>query len=107
MKQVKEFVCKMYKFNSVKAVDEARAILFSKKGKPEAILPLTSDALSLRVKGVNYQAIVWKQAHCSEPHLPDPERLGLKKVTDNKLEPLLMTQDPIPKCLWVQIEQCQ
>ena len=96
MKEVKEFICKMYKLDSIGSVDEARAILFSKKGKPEA-LPPTSDALSLHVKRVHYQTIVWKQAHCSEPHLPDPETLGWKKIADNKLQPLLMTQDPIPK----------
>lgn len=83
MKEVEEFVCKMYQLDSVKSVDEARAILFSKKGKPEA-LPPTSDALSLHVKRVHYQSIVWKEAHCSEPHLPYPERLGWKKVADNK-----------------------
>jgi len=71
MKEVEEFVCKMYKLDSIGSVDEARAILFSKKGKPEA-LPPTSDALLLHVKRVYYQAIVWKPAHCSEPHLPDP-----------------------------------
>ena len=25
-----------------------------------------------------------KQAHCSEPHLPDPETLGWKKIAENK-----------------------
>ena len=96
VKEVEEFVFKMYKLDSIGSVDEARAILFSKKGKPEA-LPPTSDALSLHVKRVHYQAIVWKQAHCLEPHLPDPETLGWKKIADNKLQLLLMTQDPIPK----------
>ena len=57
VKEVEEFVCKMYKLDSIGSVDEARAILFSKKGKPEA-LPPTSDALSLHVKRVHYQAIV-------------------------------------------------
>lgn len=91
MKEVEEFVCKMYKLDSIGSVDEARAILFAKKGKPEA-LPPTSDALC-----VHYQTLVWKQAHCSELQLPDPETLGWKKIADNKLQPLLMTQDPIPK----------
>jgi len=88
--EVEEFVCKMYKLDSIGSVNEARVILFSKKGKPEA-LPPTSDALSLHVKRVHYQVTVWKQAHCSEPHLPDPETLGWKKIADNKLQPLLMT----------------
>jgi len=71
MKEVEEFVCKMYKLDSIGSVDEVRAILLSKKDKPEA-LPPTSDALVLHVKRVYYQATVWKPAHCSEPHLPDP-----------------------------------
>jgi len=54
MKEVEEFVRKMYKLNSIGSVDEARVILLSKKGKPEA-LPPTSDALSLHVKRVHYQ----------------------------------------------------
>ena len=86
----------MYKLDIIGSVDEARAILFSKKGKPEALAP-TSDGLSLHGKRVHYQAIAWKQGRCSKPHLPDPETLGRKKIADNKLQPLLMTQDPILK----------
>ena len=96
IKEVEKFVCKMYKLDHIGSVDEARVILFSKKGKSEA-LPPTSDALSLHIKRVHYEAIVWKKAHCSESHLPDPETLGWKKITDNKRQPFLMTQDPIPK----------
>jgi len=96
VREVEEFVCKMFKLDSIGSVDEAGAILFSKKGKPEA-LPPTSDALSLHIKRVRYQAIVWKQAHCPEHHLPDPETLGWKKIADNKLQTLLMTQVLIPK----------
>ena len=94
--RTEKFICKMYKLDAVESVDEARVILFSKTGKPEA-LPPTSDALSLHVMRTHYQTLVWKQAHCSEPHLPDPERMGWNKGTDNKLQPLLMTLDPIPK----------
>ena len=86
----------MFKLDSIGSVDEARAILFSKKGKPTA-MPPASDVLSPRVKQFQYQAIAWKQAHCSEPHLPDPETLGWKKFADSKLQPLLMIQDAIPK----------
>ena len=73
MKEVEKFACKMYKLDSFRSVDEARPILFSKKGKPEP-LPPTSDALSLQcIKCVHYQANTWKHAHCSEPYLRDPE----------------------------------
>ena len=90
MKEVEKFVCKMYKLNHIASVDEARVILFPKKGKPDA-LPPTSDALSLHVRRAHYQTLVWKQAHCSEPNLPDPQTLGWKRIADNKLQPLLMT----------------
>lgn len=96
MKKVEKFVCKLYKLDQIVSVDEARVALFSKKAKPEA-LPPTEDALSLHKKRVHYQTLVWKQAHSSEPHLPDPVTLGWKRSADNKLEPLLMTKDPIPK----------
>ena len=43
MKEVEKFVYEMYKLDSIGSVDEARAILFSKKGKPKAVPP-TSDA---------------------------------------------------------------
>ena len=49
MKEVEELACKMHKLDSIGSLDETRALLFSKKGKPEA-LPPTSEALSLYVK---------------------------------------------------------
>ena len=45
----------MYKLDSIGSVHEAQSILFSTKGKPEALSP-TSDALSLHVKRVPSQA---------------------------------------------------
>ena len=74
------------------ALDQlTRPELFCSRRKERQRLPPTSDALSLHVTRVHYQAIVWKQAHCTEPHLPDSETLGWKKITDSKLQPLLMT----------------
>ena len=93
MKEVEEFVLKM---DHIVSVDEARVIWFLKKGKPGA-LPLTSDALSLHVKRIPHQEIaggsVWKQAHCSGPLSYWDGRKSLTTV----LQPLLITQDPIPK----------
>ena len=86
MKEVEKFVCEMYKLDSIRSVDEARPILFSKKGKPGA-LPPTSDAsvFDNSVKCADYQAIAWGQAHCSEPYLLDPETKGWKEIADNRL----------------------
>ena len=102
-KAVEKFICKMYKLD-LASVDEARVVLFSKAGKPEA-LPPTSDALPLHTLHAHYQSLVWKQAHCLEPLLPDPETMGWKRTDDNKLRHVLMTQDPIPKAC-VEIISC-
>jgi hypothetical protein len=94
-KAVEKFICTMYKLD-LASVDEARVVLFSKAGKPDALTP-TSDALSLHTSRAHYQTLVWKQAHCSEPLLPDPVTMGWNRTDDNKLRPVLMSQDPIPK----------
>lgn len=94
-KAVEKFICLMYKVD-IASVDKARVVLFSKAGKPEA-LPPTSDALYLHTLRAHYQTLVWKQAHRSEPLLPDPVTMGWNRTDDNKLRPVLMTKDPIPK----------
>lgn len=94
-KAVEKFICLMYKVD-IASVDKARVVLFSKAGKPEA-LPPTSDALYLHTLRAHYQTLAWKQAHRSEPLLPDPVTMGWNRTDDNKLRPLVMTNDPIPK----------
>ena len=98
IKEVEKFVCKMYKLDHIGSVDEARVILFSKKENQRHCH--RQVMLYHYIERVYYQEIVkivWKKAHCSELHLPDPETLGWKKIDKNKRQPLLMTHDPIPK----------
>ena len=42
------------------------------------------------------QAMVWRQAHWEMQILPKPEECGWKLI-DDKLVPVLITPDPIPK----------
>ena len=93
----------MYKLD-LASVYKARVVPISKVGKPEA-LPPTSNALSLHTLRAHYQTLVWKQAHRLEPLLRNPVTMGWNKTDDNKLRPVLMTQDPIPKAC-VEIISC-
>ena len=93
----------MYKLD-LASVYKARVVPISKAGKPEA-LPPTSDALSLHTLRAHYQTLVWKQAHCLEPLLRNPVTMGWNRTDDNKLRPVLMTEDPIPKAC-VEITSC-
>ena len=93
----------MYKLD-LASVYKARVVPISKAGKLEA-LPPTSDALSLHTLRAHDQTLVWKQAHCLEPLLRNPVTMGWNRTDDNKLRPVLMTQDPIPKAC-VEIISC-
>jgi uncharacterized LabA/DUF88 family protein len=92
------FVCRIYNVHSADSVDSARHILFSRTGKSEAMSP-TSDALRFHLMRVHYQAMVWRNAHCAIPNLPDPVGNGWMR-SDGGLEPILMSLSPIPEgCL--------
>ena len=104
-KAVEKFICKMYKLD-LASVDVARVVLFSKAGKPKA-LPPTSDALSLHSLRANYQTLVWKQVHWLEPLLPDIVAMEWSRTNDNKLRPVLMTQDPTSKACVEIISICR
>ena len=98
LKSAEKFVCIMYGKDNVDSVDTLRSIMFSKSGKPEK-LPPTSDSLQLHIKRVHFQSMVWKEAHCAEPQLPDACEMGWKR-DGTGLRPILMTLDSIPEaCL--------
>ena len=94
LEQAETFVCRLNKTN-VSSVDMALFLLFAKVGTPDK-LPPTSDALKYHTMRAHYQAMVWRQAHCQMQILPKPEEFGWK-LMDDKLVPVLMTLDPIPK----------
>lgn len=103
LERAERFVCRIYKTN-VSSVDMARFLLFAKAGTPDK-LPPTSDALKYHIMRAHYQAMVWRQAHCPRQILPKPEESGWK-LKDDKLVPVLMTLDPIPKAC-VEMLSCQ
>jgi hypothetical protein len=90
----------------MESVNDARVLLFSKTKTSEA-LPPTKDALELHIKRVHYQSLVWKQASCHEPILPNPDGMGWKRESEcgSKLVPLVMTKEPIPNA-WKEIISC-
>ena len=88
------FVCKIYNVYRTDSIDAARHLLFSKRGKPEAMAP-TSDAPRFHLKRVHYQSMIWLNAHCPTPELPVPSEMGWRLV-DSEQQPVLMTLSPIP-----------
>ena len=106
IKSAEAFVCRIYNVHKTDSIDKARHILFSKTGKPEA-MPPTSDALHLHLRRVHYQAMVWLNAHCAVPALPPPVQMGWRRG-DLGLEPILMSQNPIPEsCLEIISCKCK
>ena len=96
----------MYKAHEIADVDKVRHIMFSKSKKPEA-LPPTKDALHFHIMRVHHQTMIWKQADCAEPDIPDPTAMGWTK-RDGGLEPILMSLSPIPKaCMEVIFCSCK
>ena len=89
-------MCAMYKHGESESVNQVRVLLFPKCGNPQA-LPPTKDALELHIKCSHYQALVWKQASCKNPIMPNGDGMGWMKVDGEQLVPCLMTLDPIPK----------
>ena len=97
VKDAEKFICAMYNCGNTESVNDARVLLFSKTKKPEK-LPPTKDVLELHINRVHYQSLVWKQASCQEPLLPNPDGKGWKIEGEggSKLVHLLMTKEPIP-----------
>ena len=103
LQEAEKFACKIYN-QTVESVDKARQIMFSKAAGPE-VLPPTSNAFQYHMKRVHFQTMVWKQANVSVQVLPDLDQNGWE-LQDNKLVPVLMSRDPIPKaCL--EMIRCQ
>ena len=57
---------------------------FSRCRSPEA-LPPTSDAARLHNRRARFQAMIWKQAHVTNPTLPLPESMGWSRLNDRRL----------------------
>ncbi|CAH3018507.1 unnamed protein product [Porites evermanni] len=96
VKSVEKFISRVYNAANAEGCNEARAALFSRCRSPEA-LPPTSDAARWHIARAHFQAMVWRQAHETNPTLPLPETMGWTKSDDGKLVPKLMTLAPVPE----------
>ena len=80
----------MYNTANAEGCDKARATFFGWRRSPEA-LPPTSDAARWHITSARFQAMLWRQAHKTNPTLPLPETMGWTNSDDGKLVPKLMT----------------
>ena len=90
-----KFLCRIYGLEEVDSVDKARVVYFT-RSRSLSSLPPTSDALCYHIQRSHYQAMVWLQACCAYPNLPEPTALGWKLV-DGKLTPELMSLPAVPE----------
>ena len=91
---VEKFISRVYNAASAEGCNEARAALFPGCRSSEA-LPPTIDAARWHIYEAHFQAMVWRQAHKTNPTLPLPETMGWTKSDDEKLVPKLMTLTPV------------
>ena len=86
MTSAEKFICRIYNVADAESCNEACARLFSRCRSPEALPPTRA----------HFQAIIWKQAHLTNPTLPLPETMGWWRLND-KLAPKLMSLAPVPE----------
>ena len=96
----------MYNFDQVDTTDAVRTVLFFKARKAEH-MPLTSNALCFNLMRSHYQALVWKQAICTDRAIPRSQKMGWQ-LNGELLNPPLLSLDPIPKaCHDVTYRTCR
>ena len=97
------FVCKLYGNKSLHTTDGLRETMLLSSSKPE-LMPPTSNALRFHMQRAFYQARIWQCANIALPEIPIPTSPGAGwSEDDGKLQPILMTKDPIPKAIRVII----
>ena len=90
-----KFIFRVYNVADAERRNEARATLFSRCRSPEALSP-TNAAAQLHIRKAHFQAMIWKQAHLTNPTLPLAETMGWSRLND-KLVPKLMSLAPVPE----------
>ncbi|KAL8603208.1 hypothetical protein ACOMHN_025223 [Nucella lapillus] len=92
------FVCKLYNPNTQHtSTQPLRCDLFHSVKKTLENFPPTQDALNLHIKRSHYQALVWRRALETKPHLPTVVNSGWKlvtKETGDVIEPILLSRAP-------------
>jgi len=95
MTSAEKFICRVYNVADTESCNEAHATLFSRCRSPEILHP-TGDAAWLHIRRAHFQAMIWKQAHLTNPILSLPETMGWLRLND-KLVPKLMSLAPVPE----------
>jgi len=95
MTSAEKFICRVYNVADAESCNEACTTLFSRCRSPEALPPM-SDAARLHIRRAHFQAIIWKQAHLTNPTLPLPETMGWSRLND-KLIPKSMSLTFVPE----------
>ena len=88
-----KFIGSVYNVAHAESCNEACATLFSRCPSPES-LSLTNDALQLHIRKAHFQAMIWKQAHLTNPTLRLAETMGRSTLND-KLVTKLMSLAPV------------
>ena len=105
-RKAEAFICSLYKVSNriPTSADEARYVL-CQKAQSNLQLPPTSDSLLQHIKGVNYQAYMWRKALVPRQDLPTPAGNGWT-IQGNSLFPQLMAKPPAPKSI-LELVNCQ
>ena len=75
----------LYNVADAESCNEARTTLFSRCRSPDAL------PSRLHSRRAHVQAMIWKQAHLTNPTFPLPETMGYEKLV-----PKLMSLVPVP-----------
>ena len=91
------FACRLYQPNGQERdLNKLWYKMFCKKPKQNDRIPPCKDSTLQHCRCVKYQCFIWKNTPCAKPDIPTPD--GRRwTVTDNRLEPVLMTQDSAPR----------
>jgi hypothetical protein len=104
-----KFLCSLYTSWDAagNTANEVRYWMFCQKRQKSESLPPTSDSLHFHISRANYQCLIWKRSLDAQQRLPEPDGNGWQ-ITDDGLQPLLMSKDPAPTGLLELIScKCQ
>ncbi len=97
--KMEHFVCKLYGSKTLHNTNSVRETMLLSCSKPE-LMPPTSDALKYHMQRAFYQSKIWHCANITLLNIPDPMTPGAGwSAKEARLQPLLMTKDPIPKAI--------
>lgn len=98
-RQLETFVCHMYGKPKYTDVNSLRTDIFRQKYQPKSEEPLSSvdgidlsllppcrSSLSMHVRRVNYQTLIWKAASMQYPDIPEPDGHGWKLTDSGHLD---------------------